>query len=877
MTDIGASPAEAALRTARDTDRVRVNAPDTDPKSTSTRGAALLGARQLLTIALGAVSVVLLARWLTPYDFGLFATLNIIVFGAATLLGDLGLTVSLVRKVEEPSVSEWAAAKRMTAALSTAALACGGIGAAVLVSRGSGRLALWVAVLVVALATRFGRAMASARLQRQRRFGSLAGVETAETLVYFVSVISLAASGQGAGSLVLAVGAKELLGYVALRYVARGGATTRGVKGSYRELLRVGLPVQASGMLVALTDAFQPIFIGAVLGLQTLGQVSWAYNLVLMPILLIGAIDRVLLPSLARVQEDRVLLGLLTARAVRLNALIAFPVVAAVLVAPNDLITIVFTAQWLPASDLLVLFMPAIVTTAMTAPLLHAFNAIGRTRVPMYLSSTWLVLTWVLGSVATATWGAIGFGWFYVVLQLAYIPVWRFAKNELDVNVITECRDALAGLVVGVVGGTSVSTLFGASHRVEGLLAGIIVAELLFAITIWVVDHERTKADVLFLARGLAGKATGRTSHDLLSVDDVQLSEPRWRLTHVKPFDGLRALAVLAVMVSHAHIPGGLGGFLGVDVFFVLSGFLITALLIQERDRNGHIDFKRFYGRRALRLFPALLVMTTVVGIVLVAWPSGDLRSDSLASLPFAVTYLMNYVAMVVDRGLGVFGHTWSLAIEEQFYLLWPPVLALGLARFRQTSLAVLAVAAAALIVVVRAIVWLGTADVNLVYFPFHARGDVLLVGCAAALVMTASPARLVEAAGQRTKSVALIAGTVIAAIAAVTTTSTGWLYLFGLAMVAICSIVIIAQLAAHPTSLAGRLLSWRPLAFIGTISYGLYLWHVPVFELIKDRYPTLPFRYLLILQFGGSFVAALASYHIVEKPLLTMKKYLTV
>ena len=101
------------------------------------------------------------------------------------------------------------------------------------------------------------------------------------------------------------MGAKELLGYVALRYVARGGATTRGVKGSYRELLRVGLPVQASGMLVALTDAFQPIFIGAVLGLQTLGQVSWAYNLVLMPILLIGAIDRVLLPSLARVQEDR--------------------------------------------------------------------------------------------------------------------------------------------------------------------------------------------------------------------------------------------------------------------------------------------------------------------------------------------------------------------------------------------------------------------------------------------------------------------------------------------------------------------------------------------------------------------------------------------
>ena len=382
----------------------------------SARGAVMLGGRQLLTIVLSAATAVLLARWLTPSDYGLFATLNLIVFGAATLLGDLGLTVSLVRQPTEPPASEWAAARRMTAAMSTAALVGGTIGTALLVNRGDARLSLWVAVLTVALAARFGRSIPSARLQRQQRFAVLAAIETGESALYFVTVITLAASGHGAGSLAIAVGAKEVLGYLAQRWAARGGPKIRRVKGRYRDLIRVGLPIQASGLLVAMTDAFQPIFIGATLGLTSLGLVAWAYNLVLMPILLLGAMDRVVLPGLARVQEDRILLGLLTARAIRLNALVAFPVVIAVLVAPQDLVVSVFSPRWLPAADLLVLFMPAIVTTAMTAPLFHAFNAIGKTRVAMWLSLSWLVLTWTLGAYITATWGSY---WLRLVLRRA--------------------------------------------------------------------------------------------------------------------------------------------------------------------------------------------------------------------------------------------------------------------------------------------------------------------------------------------------------------------------------------------------------------------------------------------------------------------------
>ena len=439
----------------------------------STRGALLLGARQLLTILLSASAAVLLARWLEPADYGMFATLNLIVFGAATLLGDLGLTVSLVRQVDEPRVEEWAAANRLVTGMATAGVLGGAVGVAVLLQLGRDQLALWVGVLALALGARFLRAMPSARLQRQQRFATLAVIETVESVFYFATVLVLARSGQGAGSLAIAVGVKELLGYSAQRFAARGGPRLRGVQGRYRELLSVGLPVQASGLLIAVTDMFQPLFIGGVLGLTALGHVSWAYNLVLMPILLLGAIDRVVLPSLARVQEDRTLLALLTARAIRLNTLVAFPVVIGVLVAPSELVSLVFDPQWLPAADLLVLFVPAIVTTAMTSPLFHAFNAIGRTRIAMWLSASWLVVTWSAGALATWQWGTTGFGWFYVLLQFAYLPVWRLARRELGVDVLGETKDALVGLALGVTVGSTVAASLGDASRWGALVAGV--------------------------------------------------------------------------------------------------------------------------------------------------------------------------------------------------------------------------------------------------------------------------------------------------------------------------------------------------------------------------------------------------------------------
>lgn len=851
----------------------------------STRGALLLGARQLLTIFLSAAAAILLARWLEPADYGLFATLNLIVFGAATLLGDLGLTVSLVRQVDEPPVSEWAAATRLVNAMAAVGILGGGIAVLVLTRLDQAQLALWVGVLAIALAARFRRAVPSARLQRQHRFATLAVIETVESIAYFATVLLLARNGQGAGSLAIAVGLKEVLGYCAQRFAARGGPRLRGVPGSYRDLLEVGLPVQASGLLIALTDAFQPLFIGVVLGLTALGHVSWAYNLVLMPILLLGAIDRVVLPSLARVQEDRVLLGLLTARAIRLNTLIAFPVVVGILISPSELISLVFADQWLPASDLLVLFVPAIVTTAMTAPLFHAFNAVGRTKIAMWLSATWLLVTWTAGAGATAMWGATGFGWFYVALQLAYVPVWRLAKRDLGVDVLAETRDTLLGLFAGVVTGSVVATsMSGASatssERWLALVTGVFVGLVAFYAVAFTIDGARTRADVTFLFRAVLGRGNAAAAPPSV-LDRVQHladeapADAPWRLRHVPAFDGLRALAVLAVMVHHAHVPLMDGGFLGVDVFFVLSGFLITALLVQERERNGTVDVWRFYARRALRLFPALIVMVAVVTPVLLAWDDGELRTTSLQTIPWTLGYLTNYLAMFAERSLGVFGHTWSLAIEEQFYLLWPPALLLLLRRRSPRFAATVAVVGAGLVAVARAVTWFATENLEYTYFALHARADALLIGCAVALVMTSMPATTVARVARRHRSTALGAAGLLLALMAVSRVTAGWVYLGGLAVVALAAIIVIAQLAGQPDSLVARVLSWRPLMFVGSISYGVYLWHFPVFELAKDALPGTSFRVLVLVQFAGSFAAALLSWFIVERPTLVLKNRL--
>src|SRR3989442_13537110 len=201
-----------------------------------------------------------------------------------------------------------------------------------------------------------------------------------------------------------------------------------------------------------------------------------------------------------------------------------------------------------------------------------------------------------------------------------------------------------------------------------------------------------------------------------------------FRLGYRPALDGLRAVSVLAVMLHHSGLL--VGGWLGVDVFFALSGFLITTLLIEEHRRTGVIGLKRFYVRRALRLLPGLLALVIVVGVITIADPASVDLAAILLRLAAVLFYVANW-AIMAGFGLYPFAHTWSLAIEEQFYALWPLAL-LVLLRYVRTRVVIVSIVGAG---IAARILWRGVrvpgGCVAWGYQAVDAPADSLLVGCA--------------------------------------------------------------------------------------------------------------------------------------------------
>ncbi|CAB90889.1 MULTISPECIES: acyltransferase family protein [Streptomyces] len=315
---------------------------------------------------------------------------------------------------------------------------------------------------------------------------------------------------------------------------------------------------------------------------------------------------------------------------------------------------------------------------------------------------------------------------------------------------------------------------------------------------------------------------------------------PRPSRRHIAPLDGLRGVAVLGVLFFHAgHFDGG---FLGVDLFLVLSGFLITGLLLKEaRARDGRIDLLAFWGRRARRLLPALAVV--LAGTLLLVWALGppNLLRYALDDGPWVAANLANW-HFVADRvgywdsaGTRVFSHLWSIAVEEQFYVVWPLVLCLT-ARGRGGGRRVAAVAAAgAAASLVLMVVLTTPADTTRVYEGTDTRAFSLLLG---ALAATEPAARLVSRLGERATgrwSLALAAG-----IGAYWITADGQnspsLFRGGLFLHALAAALLIACLARAPRTPAGRFLAAAPLRRLGTVSYSLYLWHWPVYLLLSEE-----------------------------------------
>ena len=307
--------------------------------------------------------------------------------------------------------------------------------------------------------------------------------------------------------------------------------------------------------------------------------------------------------------------------------------------------------------------------------------------------------------------------------------------------------------------------------------------------------------------------------------------------------DGLRGIAVVAVVAYHLapnRIPGG---FLGVDIFFVLSGFLITASVTAEVDATGRPGLARFWTRRARRLLPALMavlvVVTATAGLVGGALET-RLRQQLLASLTFSSNWYQATVpTSYADRYQApVLGHLWSLAVEEQFYLFWPVLLALILTatRGRRIERWWIVGALAAASAVAMAAGHLTGVSLNRLYFGTDTHGFALLLGATGALAAARLERR--RALLRRT-ALAAAAGVVLAIL--LLPWDAPATYLGGSALVALATALVVVHLGdGRSASTLGRALEWTPLRWAGRRSYGIYLWHWPVIVLLLQVAPGL-------------------------------------
>ena len=319
-----------------------------------------------------------------------------------------------------------------------------------------------------------------------------------------------------------------------------------------------------------------------------------------------------------------------------------------------------------------------------------------------------------------------------------------------------------------------------------------------------------------------------------------------------------------------------MGGFLGVDLFFVLSGFLISGLLVAEWERRQKVSLRRFYARRALRLLPAVLALCAVLLIVGPVASGVAARNALWKGVAGTVFYFANW-----QQAFGLLplfqltDHTWSLAIEEQFYLVWPPVLLLTLTWSRRRGLdpikaaITVALVLAAASAVLRFQLWHGASSVDRLYYGTDTRADSLLIG--AALGLAFATGRLEWAR----KVLPALAPWVLVAILIIfgfVHRSDSALYRGGLTGLAVLVAILIGGLALSPDSAVGRILSLPPLVAIGRISYGIYLWHWPIFRYLHEAELGLGWWETQLVRIAVSLAAATASFFILERPMLKLR-----
>lgn len=337
--------------------------------------------------------------------------------------------------------------------------------------------------------------------------------------------------------------------------------------------------------------------------------------------------------------------------------------------------------------------------------------------------------------------------------------------------------------------------------------------------------------------------------------------------SYVPALDGLRGLAVLLVVLFHAAVPPFQGGFVGVDMFFVLSGYLITNLLLQECQQEGRIDFRRFYLRRFLRLMPALLFMTAIFALVASWRLEGEPLRQALGEIPWAVSYLANWARAWDLRPMVYLAHTWSLAIEEQFYLLWPVVLLWTARRGGAGCTLGLALALALASWGWRIVLTLDGAAVTRLYNGLDTRVDALMWGCVlAAWIRHGLAWRDMRWLGPLSVGALLT----LLLCACLLDWQSQSLYLGAGAGAAWLTAFLILDLTQNPASLLRRIFECKPLVALGVLSYGVYLWHVTVYTFLFRQ--GVDWTYIQIWGTAAALLLAFVSWQWVERPCLRLK-----
>ena len=341
--------------------------------------------------------------------------------------------------------------------------------------------------------------------------------------------------------------------------------------------------------------------------------------------------------------------------------------------------------------------------------------------------------------------------------------------------------------------------------------------------------------------------------------------------TYYPSLDGLRTLAVGIVLAAHGGVPYFRSGGVGVDLFFVLSGFLITAILTTEYGEQGAMSFRNFYARRFLRLAPALFLTCTLVAVGMILLE----RRFPGTEIALALSYTANWALAFYKFHLTWLNHCWSLSIEEQFYLIWPIVI-LALERgVKANRTKMWMLITGALMVAVYRASRVGIYSDERINFGLDTRMDVLMTGAALAyFVRSVADTGLSDLQSRwlgRFLAPLALAG--VLAVIHIVTWYSPWMGRIGYVLVAGAAALVIADLVIGRHSVLAGLFGLGFMVYVGRISYGLYLFHLPIFYMVEKLMPAASLPVRLTVKLVVSVVIAAASFRWVEKPILRLKR----